>query len=60
MGLENRVKNCFKIEKNAMYAQMGGGSQPDGMNDVWLYLACKFKMPVRQIKDIVYPEGWFD
>jgi hypothetical protein len=59
-GLEKRVKNFFKIEKDWLYTVNGGMSDPDGMNDVWLTLAAKFKMPVRQVKDIVYPQGWMD
>lgn len=53
MGLEDRVRNTFKIEKRRMYAWAGGGSQPDGINDVFLYIAAKFKIPVRRVKDII-------
>lgn len=60
MGIENRVKNCFKVEKNSLYVYNGGRSDPEGMNDVWLYLARTFKMRVREVKDIVYPNGWLD
>lgn len=53
MGLEDRVRNVFKKEKNFMYAHQGGGSQPEGINDVYMYVARKFQIPVRRVKDIV-------
>lgn len=58
MSLEDRVKNCFKIEKAHMYRWNNGEPTAEGMNDVWLHLASKFKMRVREVKDIVYPNGW--
>lgn len=59
MALEDRVRNVFMAEKRSMYARLGGGSQPEGINDVYLYVAKKFKIPVRQVKDIVNPGGYF-
>lgn len=60
MGLEDRVKKVFDMEKRLMYISKGGGSQPEGINDVYLYVARKFKIPVRQVKDIVNPGGYVD
>jgi hypothetical protein len=59
MGLEDRVRNVFKAEKRIMYARLGGGSQPEGINDVAMYVARKFKIPVRQVKEIVSPKPYF-
>lgn len=59
MGLEDRVRNCFKQEKRRFYIQTGGRSDPEGFNAVWLALARKFGIPVRQVKDIVNPGGYF-
>jgi hypothetical protein len=59
MGLEDRVRNCFKAEKRIMYARLGGGSQPEGIQDVYMYLARKFKIPVRLVKEIVSPKPYF-
>lgn len=59
MGLEDRVRNLYKREKRTMYARLGGGSQPEGMNDVAMYVASVFKIPVRKVKEIVTPKPYF-
>lgn len=60
MSVDDRVRNCFKKDKGAFYARHEGKHDPEAFNDeVWLPLARKFKMKVRAIKDIVYPNGWF-
>ena len=58
---ESRVKNVFKMEKNIFYARRGS-TEPAGeeFNEVWLRVSRKFGIPVRQVKDIVYPNGWTD
>lgn len=56
MGLEDRVRNTFKMEKRRMYAWAGGGNQPDGINDVVLYVARKFKIPCKRVWEIVNPD----
>lgn len=59
MVSETRIRNLFKREKNILYSRNGGVSDPDGINDIFLYLAQKFQIPVRQVKDIVNPGGYF-
>jgi len=59
MGLEDRVRNSFKKEKNLFYAVNAGQPDPEGFNEVWLTLARRFKIPVRKVKDIVNPNGYF-
>lgn len=60
MGLENRVKEVFKKEKESFYRAWGNQPAGDAFNAVWLEVAAKFKIPVRQVKDIVNPGGWTD
>lgn len=59
MGLEDRVRNLFKKEKRIMYASLGGGSQPEGINDVAMHVASVFKIPVRRVKEIVSDKPYF-
>lgn len=59
MAVDDRVRRMFKIEKNSLYTRNGGVSDPEGINDIYLYLAGKFNIPVRQVKDIINPGGYF-
>lgn len=57
---ESRVRNYFKMCKNEFYARHGGTPAGENFNEVWLTVAKRFEIPVRQVKDIVYPNGWTD
>jgi len=59
MGLEDRVQNLFKKEKRIMYARTGSTSNPEGINDVAMYVASVFKIPVRRVKEIVSDKPYF-
>jgi hypothetical protein len=59
MGLEDRVKRYFKREKESFYRAWGNMPAGDAFNSVWLEVARKFQIPVRQVKDIVNPGGHF-
>lgn len=57
MGLEDRVRNVHKREKHLFYTYKYTKDENADFNDVWLYIARLFKIPVKQVKAIVYPNN---
>lgn len=59
MPTEDRIKRLFKAEKNHLYATNGGQPDAEGINDIILFLAGRFKIPAKGVKDIINPNGYF-